>query len=86
MHIAHARDGDREFLIGEKDRARLRAPARHTDFFIRTRIPRAGQYHDFLLQRILDRFEAQRDQRLNHRQCHRAAVQRRDRLRVLRCH
>jgi hypothetical protein len=74
LHITHARYGDRHLLIREKDRARLRAPPRDPDVAIGMRIPRTGQRRDFLLQRLLDRSEAQRDQRLNHGQRHRAIV------------
>lgn len=78
----HPRYRDRQLLIGEKDRARLRAPARDTHLSIRMLIPGASQRDHFLLQRVLNRAEAQRDQRLNHRQRDGAIVQRRYRLDV----
>ena len=67
-------------MVREKDRARLRAPAGDAGMAIALRIPRPSQRDDFLLPRLLDRFQTQGDQRLNHRQRHRAIVQRRDGL------
>jgi hypothetical protein len=81
--IAHAGDGDRQLLVGEEDRARLLAPARDTRSLIIAAIPRPRHRQDFGDQCVLDGLQAQRNQRLNHRQrCRRrhGSVVQRDRL------
>jgi len=65
---AHARYHNRELLISQIDRARLRAPPDQLGMRIPARILRTRQRQDFRLQRRFDGAESQRDQRLDHRE------------------
>ena len=68
--IAHARYLDGELLIGEKDRPLLAAPPHEVGtarLAVAMRVARAGEARDFLLQRVLDRLEPERNEGLYHR-------------------
>lgn len=65
--IAHARDINDEFLIGEKHGALLRPPPHEVRMPIPMRVAGAGEPGDFLLQRVLDRPESERNESLDHR-------------------
>jgi len=54
LAIAHARHGDRQFLVGQIDRSALRAPPHHGGARVVAGIPRTGQRLDLGQQRLLD--------------------------------
>jgi hypothetical protein len=52
---------DRDYLIGEKHRAGLRAPSGDGGAVIGMRVARAREGEDFLRQGVFHRLQAQRD-------------------------
>lgn len=65
--VVHARHPDGHLLIGKEARADLRPPAGDGRTAIGVRIARPRQGQHLLLQRLLNRVQAERNQGLNHR-------------------